>query len=212
MICFCKGFRLYILCIYLIMNSNFYLQQKGLTEIFQKLQAAGISSSWQQLIKPQIEQIKKEKEQEKPENMQNNILNIPMVFRNSQLQSSNNFCNSDHLAINTDNLNMQLMNEQQENESNVQTVLKVEQQVQTDFPTEKKPRFRAKLDVKISVSSDGTVFYCCPECAFRLQDKTEMEQHIQTHLQVYILCIVCVILSSEYIIMDFERSLRYLKS
>ncbi|XP_020300778.1 zinc finger protein 567-like isoform X2 [Pseudomyrmex gracilis] len=158
-------------------------KQKGLTEIFQKLQAAGISSSWQQLIKPQIEQIKKEKGQEKPENMQNSILNIPMVFRNTQLQSSNNFCNSDHLAINTDNLNMQLMNEQQENESNVQTVLKVEQQVQTDFPTEKKPRFRAKLDVKISVSSDGTVFYCCPECAFRLQDKAEMEQHIQTHLQ-----------------------------
>ncbi|KAM0736241.1 Zinc finger protein 519 [Formica fusca] len=156
-------------------------QQTSLvTEYIQKLQA----TSLQQLIKLQTEQAKKQKiEEEKIEQTQNNILNIPSV-RSLHQQNSSNFINSDQMmAINPSNLNLQ--NEQQENESNLQTVLKVEQQVQTDLPKiEKKSKFRAKIgEIKVSISYDGTTLYYCPECNLGYPDKSDIEQHIQAHLQ-----------------------------
>lgn len=157
-----------------------------MTEFIQKLQ----STSLQQLFKLQTEQAKKQKvEEEKIEQTQNNILNIPSV-RNLHQQSSNNFINSDQImAVNSNNLNLQ--NQQQENESNcnLQTVLKIEQQVQTDLPKiEKKSKFRAKIgEIKVSINYDGTTLYYCPECNLGYPDKSDIEQHIQAHLQVCIM-------------------------
>lgn len=164
-----------------------------MAEYFQKLQATTLPLTLQQLIKLQTEQVKKEKtEEEKVEHTQNNILNIPSVpvFRNTHLQNGNNiFMNSDQMlvSINPNDLNVQIEN-QQENENTVQTI-KVEQQIQTDSPkTEKKMKFRAKTgEIKISVALDGSTLYCCPECNLAFPDKTEIEQHIQAHIQV---CIV----------------------
>lgn len=155
-----------------------------MAEIFQKLQ----STSLQQLIKLQTEQVKKQKiEEEKIEQIQNNILNIPSV-RSLYQQNSSNYLNSDQMieAINPSDLNKILQNEQQENESNLQTVLKVEQQVQTDLPkNEKKLRFRAKFgEIKMSFACDGTPLYYCPECNLPYPEKSDIEQHIQVHLQV----------------------------
>ncbi|XP_071871656.1 uncharacterized protein isoform X2 [Bombus fervidus] len=164
-------------------------QQSAMAEYFQKLQATTLPLTLQQLIKLQTEQVKKEKtEEEKVEHTQNNILNIPSVpvFRNSHIQNGNNtFINSDQLivSINPNDLNIQVEN-QQETENAVQTV-KVEQQIQTDSPkTEKKMKFRAKTgEIKISVALDGSTLYCCPECNLAFPDKTEIEQHIQAHIQ-----------------------------
>ncbi|XP_050460800.1 zinc finger protein 809-like [Cataglyphis hispanica] len=151
-----------------------------MTDFIQKLQ----STSLQQLLKLQTEQAKKQKvEQEKIEQTQNNILNIPSV-RNLHQQSSNNFINSDQtMAVNLRNLNVQ--NQQQENESNLQTVLKIEQQVQTDLPKiRKKSKFRPKVgDIKESTNYDGIVFYCCPECNLGYPNRSDVEQHMQAHLQ-----------------------------
>ncbi|KAG9434723.1 zinc finger protein [Apis mellifera carnica] len=165
------------------------LQQSAMAEYFQKLQATTLPLTLQQLIKLQTEQVKKEKtEEEKVEHTQNNILNIPSVpvFRNTHLQNGNNtFMNSDQMivSINPNDLNVQIEN-QQENENTVQTI-KVEQQIQTDSPkTEKKMKFRAKTgEIKISVALDGSTLYCCPECNLAFPDKTEIEQHIQAHIQ-----------------------------
>ncbi|KOC65295.1 Zinc finger and SCAN domain-containing protein 22 [Habropoda laboriosa] len=156
---------------------------------FQRLQATTLPLTLQQLIKLQTEQVKKEKtEEEKMEhNTQNNILNIPSVpvFRNTQLQNGNVFMNSDQMmvSINPNDLNVHMDN-QQENENTVQSI-KVEQQIQTDSPkTEKKMKFRAKTgEIKISVALDGSTLYCCPECNLAFPDKTEIEQHIQAHIQ-----------------------------
>ena len=166
-----------------------------MAEYFQKLQATTLPLTLQQLIKLQTEQVKKEKtEEEKVEHTQNNILNIPSVpvFRNTHTQNGNNtFINSDQLivSINPNDLNIQVEN-QQETENAVQTI-KVEQQIQTDSPkTEKKMKFRAKTgEIKISVALDGSTLYCCPECNLAFPDKTEIEQHIQAHIQVCVLCI-----------------------
>ncbi|KAL6432104.1 hypothetical protein ACFW04_006671 [Cataglyphis niger] len=155
-------------------------QTSILTDLFQKLQ----SKSLQQLIKLQTEQAKKQKiEEEKIEQTQNNILNIPSV-RNLH-QQSNNFINLDQtMVVNSRNMN-QLQNQQRENESNLQTVLKTEQQVQTDLPKiEKKSKFRAKIgEIKMSVNYDGTTLYYCPECNLGYPNKSDIEQHIQAHLQ-----------------------------
>lgn len=163
-------------------------QQSAMAEYFQKLQATTLPLTLQQLIKLQTEQVKKEKtEEEKVEHTQNNILNIPSVpvFRNTQ-NGNNTFVNSDQLivSINPNDLNIQVEN-QQETENAVQ-VVKVEQQIQTDSPkTEKKMKFRAKTgEIKISVALDGSTLYCCPECNLAFPDKTEIEQHIQAHIQV----------------------------
>lgn len=144
-----------------------------------------------QLVKQQVEQLKKEKEEQKMEHLQSNILNIPSVpvFRNTHLQNSSSFTNTNsmqHLAsINPLDLNVHYENEQ-ENESNPQSVMKVEQQVQTDLPKiEKKPKFRAKIgEIKISVGMDGSTYYCCPECNLGYTNKADIDRHIQAHIQV----------------------------
>ncbi|XP_029038209.1 zinc finger protein 431-like isoform X1 [Osmia bicornis bicornis] len=163
-------------------------QQSAMAEYFQKLQATTLPLTLQQLIKLQTEQVKKEKtEEEKVEHSQNNILNIPSVpvFRNTQLQNGNTYMNSDQMmvSINPNDLNVHIESPQ-ENENTVQTI-KVEQQIQTDSPkTEKKMKFRAKTgEIKISVGLDGSTLYCCPECNLAFPDKTEIEQHIQVHIQ-----------------------------
>lgn len=166
------------------------VQGSNMAEYIQKLQATTLPLTLQQLIKLQSEQMKKEKiEEEKLEHTQNNILNIPSVsvFRNPQTQNGNNFMNSEHMMItlNPNDFNVHLESNQQDNESNVQ-VVKVEQQVQTDSPkVEKKMKFRAKTgEIKISVALDGSRVYCCPECNLVFPEKSEIDQHIQAHIQV----------------------------
>ncbi|KAF7395355.1 hypothetical protein HZH68_009405 [Vespula germanica] len=165
------------------------VQGSNMAEYIQKLQATTLPLTLQQLIKLQSEQMKKEKmEEEKLEHTQNNILNIPSVsvFRNPQTQNGNNFMNSEHMMItlNPNDFNVHLESNQQDNESNVQ-VVKVEQQVQTDSPkVEKKMKFRAKTgEIKISVALDGSRVYCCPECNLVFPEKSEIDQHIQAHIQ-----------------------------
>ncbi|KAL2715073.1 zinc finger protein 583-like isoform X3 [Vespula squamosa] len=165
------------------------VQGSNMAEYIQKLQATTLPLTLQQLIKLQSEQVKKEKmEEEKLEHTQNNILNIPSVsvFRNPQIQNGNNFMNSEHMMItlNPNDFNVHLEANQQDNESNVQ-VVKVEQQVQTDSPkVEKKMKFRAKTgEIKISVALDGSRVYCCPECNLVFPEKSEIDQHIQAHIQ-----------------------------
>ncbi|KYN03053.1 PREDICTED: zinc finger protein 880-like [Cyphomyrmex costatus] len=129
------------------------------------------------------EQVKKEKtREEKVEQVQNNILNIPNI-RNIYLQNGN-LASTDQITVTVNPSELNLQNEQ-EIENNLQNVLKVEQQVQTDLPKiEKKSKFRAKIsEIKISVNYDGTTLYCCPECNLGFPDKTDIEQHIQAHLQ-----------------------------
>ncbi|XP_053985790.1 zinc finger protein with KRAB and SCAN domains 5-like isoform X2 [Hylaeus anthracinus] len=164
-------------------------QQSAMAEYFQKLQATTLPLTLQQLIKFQTEQTKKDKtEEEKVEHTQNNILNIPSVpvFRNTQLQNGNTFMNSDQMmtTINPNDLNVHIENQQENDNTTVQSI-KVEQQLQTDSPkTEKKMKFRAKTgEIKISVALDGSTLYCCPECNLAFPDKTEIEQHIQAHIQ-----------------------------
>jgi len=134
-----------------------------------------------------VEQVKKEKtREEKVEQIQNNILNIPNI-RNIYPQNGNSFINSDQMTVTVNPNDLSLQNEQ-EIENNLPNVLKVEQQVQTDLPKiEKKSKFRAKIgEIKISINHDGTTLYCCPECNLGFPDKTDIEQHIQAHLQVHI--------------------------
>ncbi|RLU24309.1 hypothetical protein DMN91_002397 [Ooceraea biroi] len=167
-------------------DSDIQLRQREATQYFQKLQATSLPHTLQHIIKLQTEQVKKEKEEEKIEHTQNNILNIPNIFRNIALQSNSGFPSPPDpmLGISPD-ISLHMEMEQQENEGNFQPVLKVEQQVQTDAPRpEKRPRFRAKIgEVKITISADGTVLYCCPECNIGLPNKADIEQHIQAHLQ-----------------------------
>lgn len=138
------------------------------------------------------QKLKKEKEEEqKPEHTQSNILNIPnvSVFRNTHLQNSSSFMNTDPMLalINPLDLNVHFENEQ-ENENNAQPVIKVEQQVQTDSPKmERKPRFRAKMgEIKVSVGMDGSTYYCCPECNLGYTNKADIDKHMQAHIQVRI--------------------------
>ena len=161
-----------------------------MTEYLQKLQATTLPLTLQQLIKLQTEQMKKEKQEEeqKAEQTQNSILNIPSVpgFRNSQLLNGNHFMNPDQMmiAISPSDLNVHIES-QSESDSNTQ-IGKVEQQIQTDSPKpEKKMKFRAKTgEIKITMAIDGSTLYCCPECNLAFADKSEIEQHIQGHIQV----------------------------
>lgn len=173
-------------------NCQIQLQQQTvtMTEYLQKLQATTLPfATLQQLIKMQSEQIKKEKEDEeqKLEQTQSNILNIPSVagFRNSHLQNGNHFMNPDHMmvAINPSDLNVHIEG-QSESDCSSQTVI-VDQQIQTESPKpEKKMKFRAKTgEIKITMAIDGSTLYCCPECNLAFADKSEIEQHIQGHIQ-----------------------------
>lgn len=179
------------------------MQQSSIVaEYLQKWQATTLPIALQQLIKMQTEQVKKELVmEEKTEHSQNNILNIPSVptFRNTQLQNGGGFVNADQMMVpvNPNDLNIQLENEQ-ENQSNLQPVVKVEQQIQTDLPRiEKKPKFRAKIgEIKMSVTMNGSMVYCCPECNLVFQNMTDTNQHIQAHIQVYITFILPPIYSA----------------
>jgi len=151
-----------------------------IAQYLQKVQANSLPHILQDIIKRQTEQVKKE-EEEKIEQIPNNILNIPNIFRNIPLQSNNSFSNSDPLSGGSSD--MSLHADQQENEGNLQPVLKVERTNSPKF--EKKSRFRAKVgEIKVTVSDDGSVLYCCPECNIGLPNKTDVEQHVQAHLQV----------------------------
>lgn len=138
------------------------------------------------------QQLKKEKlDEKKTEHPQSNILNIPSVpgFRNTQLSNSSSFTNVDQMLvpINPLELNIHLESEQ-ENESNPQPIIKVEQHVQTDSPKiEKKSRFRAKMgEIKISIGQDGSTFFCCSECNLGYTNKEDIDKHVLAHLQVCI--------------------------
>lgn len=174
-------------------------QGSNMTEYLQKLQATTLPLTLQQLIKLQTEQIKKDKpEEEKLEHTQNNILNIPSVsaLRNPQIQNGSNYMNSEHMMIslNPSDFNVHMLPNQQDNENNAQ-VVKVEQQVQTDSPkVEKKMKFRAKTgEIKISVALDGSRVYCCPECNLVFPEKSDIDQHIQAHIQVRMIFIYIVV-------------------
>lgn len=178
-------------------ESQIQLQQQSLAmaEYLQKLQATTLPLTLQQLIKIQSEQsqIKKEKleVQKSIEQSQQNILNIPSVpvVRNNGQQIQNNgnqFVNPENMTmitINPHDLNVPVDN--QDSENNLQPV-KVEQQIQTDSPkTEKKMKFRAKTgEIKVTVALDGSTLYCCPECSLAFPEKSDIEQHIQNHIQV----------------------------
>lgn len=161
-----------------------------MTEYLQKLQATTLPlATLQQLIKMQAEQVKKEKEDEqKIEQTQSSILNIPSVagFRNSHLQNGSHFMTPDHMmiAINPSDLNVHIEGHS-ESDNSSQTVI-VDQQIQTESPKpEKKMKFRAKTgEIKITMAIDGSTLYCCPECNLAFADKSEIEQHIQGHIQV----------------------------
>lgn len=170
------------------------LQSAAMAEYLQKLQATALPLTLQQLIKLQSDQVKKEKAEEetKVEQVQNNILNIPSVpvFRNANLHNGNHFMNAEHmmLAINPSDLNVHMEQPPVEEENlAIQTVPKVDQsQVQTESPKpEKKMKFRAKTgEIKITLAFDGSTLYCCPECNLAFTEKSEIEQHIQGHIQV----------------------------
>lgn len=159
---------------------QFNQSQTVMTEFLQKLQAAEFTSLFLKL-----QEANKRKIEDDIEQTQNNILNIPVV-RNLYQQNNRNL---DQMieTINSSDLNKILQNEQHENESNLQTVplIKVEQQVQTDLPRNvKKLKFRAKMgEIKVSVGYDGTTLYYCPECNLGYPKKSDIEQHIQAHLQ-----------------------------
>lgn len=45
-------------------------------------------------------------------------------------------------------------------------------------------KFRAKTgEIKVSVALDGSRVYCCPECNLVFPEKSEIDQHIQAHIQ-----------------------------
>lgn len=170
-------------------ESDIELQQRQVAQYFQQLQATSLPHTLQHIIKQQTEQVKKEKEEEKVEHVQNNILNIPNIFRNIPLQNNSSFASPDAILTLSPDIALHVDTESQENDGGAQpVVLKVEQQVQTDSPKlEKRSRFRAKLgEIKVSLCSDGSVLYCCPECNIGLPDKVDVEQHVQAHLQVWI--------------------------
>lgn len=178
-----------MVCVYLYLLQE--SQTQSVAEYLQKWQATTLPATLQQIIKLQTEQAKKEKtEEEKTEHPQNSILNIPTVpvLRNTHLQNGSTFMNADQMmiAINPSDLNVHLENEQ-EDESNMQPLVK-EQQIQTDSPKiERKPKFRAKIgEIKVSLSIDGSTLYCCPECSLVFSDKADIDQHIQAHIQVRI--------------------------
>ncbi|XP_034938187.1 zinc finger protein 875-like [Chelonus insularis] len=175
------------------LDSHAHLQQQSaaMAEYLQKLQATTLPLTLQQLIKLQTDPIKKEKSEEdqKTDQHQNNILNIPSVpgFRNN-LQNGNSFLSSDSLLsdISPSDLNIHIESDSiNDSTIKIEPPVKVEQQIQTDSPkTERKVKFRAKTgEIKIAMALDGSMLYCCPECNHAFAEKTDIERHIQGHVQ-----------------------------
>lgn len=174
-----------------------------MAEYLQKLQATSLPLTLQQLIKLQSEPVKREKLEadEKSEQTSNNILNIPSVpvFRNGQSsQNGNNQYMSPEsmmMEINPNDLNVHMedssspegVRSHTDNQTQTQSdAAKSDQQIQTDgsTKTEKKMKFRAKTgEIKIALGLDGSMVYCCPECSLAFNDKADIEQHIQNHVQ-----------------------------
>lgn len=179
--------KLYKVICFIIDLQESIQQSAAMAEYLQKLQATTFPITLQHFIK--LQQNKKDKideeERQKIEQSQNSILNIPSVsaFRN-QLQNGGQFINSDGSLI---DLNIH-MEQQPENNTNSQNTgpIKVEQEIQTDSPKpEKRIKFRAKTgEIKVTIALDGSTLYCCPECNLAYADKTDIEQHIQAHIQV----------------------------
>lgn len=153
------------------------------------------TSNLQHLIKhiEKKHEVQEETEETHDPKQTHNILNIPDVVKKHVINrlTLRDILNPDRLRLNWSDLNVHIETEQ-ENESNLKTVLKVEQQVQTDFPkAQKKTKFRAKLgDVKVIIDSDGITHYYCPECSLEFPNKEDIEQHIQSHLLVCVMQIV----------------------
>ncbi|KAI4492112.1 hypothetical protein M0802_010009 [Mischocyttarus mexicanus] len=162
----------------------FQLQGSNMAEYIQKLQATTMPLINLQILKLQTEQHK----EEKLEYTQNNILNIPSRpgFRNTQIQNGNHFINSEQIdvSLNPNDFNVHLVPNQQVCESNTQ-VIKVEQQVQTDPPKNRKVmKFKAKIkEFKIIVGLDGSKVYSCPDCNEVFHEVSQIKQHRQIHIQ-----------------------------
>ncbi|XP_043289925.1 zinc finger protein 880-like isoform X2 [Venturia canescens] len=193
-----------------IVASHMQLQQQSaaMAEYLQKLQATTLPLTLQQLMKLQSDPLKvreKCEENEKNEQATNNILNIPSVpvFRNGQATHNGNgqYVHSENMMmeINPSDLNVHMEgNESSElvrsgvhtqTDSQTQTQQeKTEQRTslaETGNKSEtKKMKFRAKTgEIKIALGLDGSMLYCCPECSLAFSDKSDIEQHIQGHVQ-----------------------------
>ncbi|XP_058803876.1 zinc finger protein 121-like isoform X1 [Phymastichus coffea] len=167
-------------------------QSISMTEYIQKLQSTTLPLTLHQLIKMQAEQSKKDKDSEqRNDQAQNNILNIPnvpIIYKTSQMQSDSQYVNNDHsMILNPSDVNVH-MEEQPENHNNTQNPIqpqKIEQSVQPDtVKPEKRIKFRAKTgEIKITVALDGSHLYCCPECNLAFPHMTEIDRHLQVHVQ-----------------------------
>ena len=159
-----------------------------------------MSVSLQQFMKLQSENIKVEKvKEQKNDQIQNNILNIPSVplYKNSQVQNDN-FLSNDHsmLPLNPSDVNVHIeeqvensgIHNQAQNPSQTQIQNKTIITIKSETPKpEKKIKFRAKTgEIKTSIAIDGTTLFCCPECNLVFAQKSEVEQHLQIHVQVKI--------------------------
>lgn len=185
-----------ILSFLLILQVNSQaLQQQSLVmaEYLQKLQSSSLPITLQQLIKLQSEQVKKEKDcDQKSDQVQNNILNIPSVpmYKNSQMQNDSQYMNNEHhiISLNPSDVNVHMEDSpENHNSSHSQSHSnKMDQNLQSDGSRgEKKVKFRAKTgEIKITIALDGSTLYCCPECNLAFAQKSEIEQHLQIHVQV----------------------------
>lgn len=152
-----------------------------MTEYLQKLQ----SFKTIQLIKLKRQMEGESKLDERLEQSSifpSSILNIPSIVRTLHQPGI------DQIMQTLTSNDLTFPHEQQENERNLQAVHKVERQVQTDMPKSKrKSKFRAKIgEIKI-IAYDGTTLYYCPECNLSYPNKSDIEQHIEAHLQVRII-------------------------
>ncbi|XP_011497020.1 PREDICTED: zinc finger protein with KRAB and SCAN domains 5-like [Ceratosolen solmsi marchali] len=165
------------------------LQQQSLVmaEYLQKLQSSSLPLTLQQLIKIQSEQVKKEKDDEQKNDQIQNILNIPSVPIYKSLQNDTQYLHNDHsiVPLNPSDVNVHI-EEQSENTTQGQTQTnKIEQTIQIDVSKpEKKIKFRAKTgEIKITIALDGSTLYCCPECNLAFAQKSEIDLHLQIHVQ-----------------------------
>ncbi|KAL7302577.1 hypothetical protein TKK_0005210 [Trichogramma kaykai] len=165
-----------------------------MAEYIQRVQSS-IPITLQQLIKIQSDHVKKEKADEhKNDQIQNNILNIPSVYKNVQIQNDGQFLSTDHplLTLTQNDVNVHVENQAEASSSQTQVQNHLQSQTQNSNKPEqneapkpeKKIKFRAKTgEIKVTTAIDGSTLYCCPECNLAFSDKTEIEQHLQVHVQ-----------------------------